>query len=314
MSDYYCPNCYADLEMQDGFDPDKGYWTCTECGQQLFGDEEEEASVNRQFPGVVWHCDSCDAVLNNQDGFDDWHGTWTCTKCGSLNFIDENEIGGDSDDSPSGCCSQDDEADEEDEEPGQYEEDEEPAQYEETEEEREAKRASRRRARLKRLETRVENLGPEIDSALDAGFDDASFVSRLEKLEDSLLELKGRSNQWGGEADDESLEAAEKEWGSLHQRVQNYLAEKERERLREEKREQREKAVQALKAFFTPRNTIITLCAIVFLVGALSVCPDKLADLSMTIVHALYVLLDIVMSIIKALFDLIGGLLSRASS
>lgn len=92
MSDYYCPNCYADLEMQDGFDPERGYWTCTECGQQLFGDDEDSASTSRCYPGVVWHCDRCDAVLNNQDGFDDWQATWTCTECGSLNFIDEDEI------------------------------------------------------------------------------------------------------------------------------------------------------------------------------------------------------------------------------
>ena len=25
MNDYYCPNCYADLELQYGFDPEKGY-------------------------------------------------------------------------------------------------------------------------------------------------------------------------------------------------------------------------------------------------------------------------------------------------
>ena len=32
MSDYYCTNCGADLGDQYGFDPEKGYWTCTECG------------------------------------------------------------------------------------------------------------------------------------------------------------------------------------------------------------------------------------------------------------------------------------------
>ena len=31
MSNYYCPNCQADLEEQDGFDPEDGYWTCAEC-------------------------------------------------------------------------------------------------------------------------------------------------------------------------------------------------------------------------------------------------------------------------------------------
>lgn len=93
FEDYECPNCGADLELQQGFDPDKGYWTCTVCGQQLFGDDEDEASSSRCFPGVVWHCDGCDAVLNNQDGFDDWDSTWICTECGHLNYIDESEIG-----------------------------------------------------------------------------------------------------------------------------------------------------------------------------------------------------------------------------
>ena len=52
FGDYECPNCGADLELQQGFDPDKGYWTCTECGQQLFGDDEDEASSYRRFQGL----------------------------------------------------------------------------------------------------------------------------------------------------------------------------------------------------------------------------------------------------------------------
>lgn len=39
MSDYYCPHCGADLGDQYGFDPDAGYWTCTECGQFLMDDD-----------------------------------------------------------------------------------------------------------------------------------------------------------------------------------------------------------------------------------------------------------------------------------
>lgn len=93
FGDCECPNCGANLGLQQGFDPDKGYWTCTVCGQQLFGDDEDEASSSRRFPGVVWHCDGCDAVLNNQDDFDDWNSTWICTECGHLNYIDESEIG-----------------------------------------------------------------------------------------------------------------------------------------------------------------------------------------------------------------------------
>jgi ribosomal protein L37AE/L43A len=93
MSDEHtCPVCGTDLEQQKGFDAEKGYWTCTVCGQQLFGSDEEEKSATRRFPGVVWHCDGCDAVLNSQDGFDDWHGEWTCTECGRVNRIKQDEI------------------------------------------------------------------------------------------------------------------------------------------------------------------------------------------------------------------------------
>ncbi len=53
--EHTCPNCGANLEAQQGFDSDNGYWTCALCGQQLFGDAEEQASVTRRFPGVVWH-------------------------------------------------------------------------------------------------------------------------------------------------------------------------------------------------------------------------------------------------------------------
>ncbi len=90
--EHTCPNCGANLEAQQGFDSDNGYWTCALCGQRLFGDAEEQASVTRRFPGVVWHCDNCDAVLNAQDGFDDWRDEWTCTECGRVNYIEEDEI------------------------------------------------------------------------------------------------------------------------------------------------------------------------------------------------------------------------------
>ena len=90
--DFTCPNCGADLRAQQGFDPSKGYWTCADCGQQLFGDEEEREAMTRRFPGVVWHCDNCDAVLNAQDGFSDWRPEWTCAECGRVNYIEEDEI------------------------------------------------------------------------------------------------------------------------------------------------------------------------------------------------------------------------------
>lgn len=30
--DWYCDECDASLDEQDGFSDDCGYWTCTECG------------------------------------------------------------------------------------------------------------------------------------------------------------------------------------------------------------------------------------------------------------------------------------------
>lgn len=93
MSNYYCPNCQADLEEQDGFDPEDGYWTCAECGQQLYGDDLE-GSWRRRFPGVIWHCDGCGATLNGQEGFDDWSSSWVCTECGEENRVNEDEIDG----------------------------------------------------------------------------------------------------------------------------------------------------------------------------------------------------------------------------
>lgn len=88
--EYFCPNCNAVLNNQTGFDPDLGAWTCTECGQTLYGDDVE--STMAQFDGVVWYCDSCGAVLNKQSGFDDSCGTWYCTNCGHANPINESEI------------------------------------------------------------------------------------------------------------------------------------------------------------------------------------------------------------------------------
>lgn len=91
MSDYYCPHCGADLGDQPGFDPDAGYWTCTECGQFLTdpGDESDEPE---RFEGVGWFCDGCGAFLNKQSGFSDWYSTWTCTECGHVNNLSEDEI------------------------------------------------------------------------------------------------------------------------------------------------------------------------------------------------------------------------------
>lgn len=88
--EYYCPNCDAVLTNQIGFDPDIGIWTCTECGQTLYGDDVEK--TQNQFEGVVWYCDSCGAVLSTQIGFNDSCGTWECTVCGEINNISDDEI------------------------------------------------------------------------------------------------------------------------------------------------------------------------------------------------------------------------------
>ena len=87
--EYVCPHCWAILDDQDGFDPDKGSWTCTECGQLLYGDDVYDGDT---YPGVMWYCDNCDALLNKQDGFYDGCGSWTCTECGHVNSISGDEI------------------------------------------------------------------------------------------------------------------------------------------------------------------------------------------------------------------------------
>ena len=98
MSDYYCTNCGADLGDQEGFDPDKGFWQCEECGQELYGDDSVDDLSNR-FPGVIWRCDGCDAVLNSQFGFDDWLPSFICEECGTLNHINQSEIDGEASES-----------------------------------------------------------------------------------------------------------------------------------------------------------------------------------------------------------------------
>lgn len=88
--EYYCPNCGAVLNDQDGFDPDGSAWTCTECGETLYGGDIESTMEN--YEGVVWYCDSCNAILNKQSGFDDSLPYWDCTECGHRNEISEDQI------------------------------------------------------------------------------------------------------------------------------------------------------------------------------------------------------------------------------
>ena len=89
MDEYYCPNCGATLNNQDGFDPDKGTWTCTECDQRLMDDDVYNGDT---FKGIEWRCNNCNALLNRQYGFSDALGTWICTACGHTNSITEDEI------------------------------------------------------------------------------------------------------------------------------------------------------------------------------------------------------------------------------
>jgi ribosomal protein L37AE/L43A len=76
--EYFCTKCGAVLNGQPGFDPDNGTWTCTECGQFLFGEDVDKGDL---FPGTAWYCDNCGALLNKQAGFSDSYGSWTCTAC-----------------------------------------------------------------------------------------------------------------------------------------------------------------------------------------------------------------------------------------
>lgn len=90
MDTHFCTSCGAILDYQDGFDPDLGYWECTECGTLMTDPNLDDD--NSRFDGVAWFCDDCGAFLNKQSGFSDWNSSWICTECGHLNWIDEDEI------------------------------------------------------------------------------------------------------------------------------------------------------------------------------------------------------------------------------
>lgn len=93
MDEYFCPNCNAILNNQDGFDPSCGTWTCTSCGKVLMDDDVYDGD---SFEGIAWFCDSCGALLNRQSGFSDSYGSWVCTKCGHRNGTTEDDIVDDS--------------------------------------------------------------------------------------------------------------------------------------------------------------------------------------------------------------------------
>ena len=91
---YYCTNCDANLSEQYGFDSDKGYWKCRNCGRMLLGNDVYSGD---RFPNVLWFCDNCNAFLNVQFGFSDVYGEWTCTECQYDNQISAEAIDSESD-------------------------------------------------------------------------------------------------------------------------------------------------------------------------------------------------------------------------
>ena len=91
LDEYFCPNCGATLEEQKGFKPTKGVWKCTNCGQELYGDDIYDGNY---YKGVMWYCDGCGELLNKQKGFKDKPGKYVCKKCGYENKISITEIKG----------------------------------------------------------------------------------------------------------------------------------------------------------------------------------------------------------------------------
>lgn len=83
----YCPRCYANLTLQEGYSAELPYWVCKGCGEMLINPENPDGSE------VAWICDGCGAMLNVQEGFDvAEEGEWICTECGFSNKIDPNEV------------------------------------------------------------------------------------------------------------------------------------------------------------------------------------------------------------------------------
>ena len=89
MEEYFCTNCDAVLNNQNGFDPYGGTWTCTVCGQLLV---DEDTFNGDKYEGVAWFCDECGAFLNKQNGFNDYNDSFICTNCYHTNRINESEI------------------------------------------------------------------------------------------------------------------------------------------------------------------------------------------------------------------------------
>ena len=63
--DWWCDDCGASLNEQDGFNPYCGSWTCTECGCVNDIDEDE----------VVWSDDDDEERISVSDAADIWQSS-----------------------------------------------------------------------------------------------------------------------------------------------------------------------------------------------------------------------------------------------
>lgn len=87
--EFFCHHCQSCLNNQEGFDPSRDFWTCKNCGEELYG---ESAAFDENFDGVIWYCDNCKDILNKQENFVLNNGEWECTKCQFVNTILEDNI------------------------------------------------------------------------------------------------------------------------------------------------------------------------------------------------------------------------------
>lgn len=81
-----CDNCNANFDEQDGFDPYCGQWTCTECGQINYIDEDE-VLVKEIGEGILTsECPICGGTMERTgEGFE----PWICTSCNVTAYEDE---------------------------------------------------------------------------------------------------------------------------------------------------------------------------------------------------------------------------------
>lgn len=87
--EFICPHCNSILNNQEGFNPNKDYHKCTDCGMTIYADD---VYSGEKFKNVYWHCEHCGALLNSQDKFNDKMGFWYCLECKHKNMITEENI------------------------------------------------------------------------------------------------------------------------------------------------------------------------------------------------------------------------------